>query len=101
MTPKVILPSTTAYFERVSVILEQQSIIGNWEQHEGFYKRYKLFQKIEWKNYLSKIWSFEDLERKEGKLGKMHDIIKSVINVGRLEQITSSIEINGKIFITI
>lgn len=59
-------------------------MIANWDQQEMFFKRYKLFKKAACLDYLAKIWVFNDLERREGKLGLMYDIIKGIIRIGKI-----------------
>lgn len=67
-SPKVVLLSSSVSIERVNDKNYKNNIMGqliaNWDQQETFFKRYKLFKKALCTDYLSKIWTFTDLERK-------------------------------------
>lgn len=98
-SPKVVLLSSNVLLDRMTEQDPKGSImslmIANWDQQEGFFKRYRLFKKADCLEYLNKIWEFSDLERREGKLGLMFDIIKGIIRISKIAEITSSIEIYG------
>lgn len=94
-SPKVVLPSSNVLLDRMSPEQDSKNgimpLIANWDQQEAFYKRYKLFKKAYCLDYLNKIWEFSDLDRKEGKIGLMFDIIKGTIRIGKITDISSSI----------
>ena len=94
-SPKIVYQSSYSIIERISAENKEEELVSNWNEHLPFFKRYKLFQKADYLSYLETLFNFRDLERKEGKVALMNDIVKGVINIGRINEITSSIEING------
>jgi hypothetical protein len=42
------------------------------------------------------LWNFKDLERKKGKIHMMHDIIQSTMNIGKIEEVLESLELDCK-----
>ena len=45
---------------------------------------------------MKNIWKFQDLERKEGKIAMIYDIVKGSMNIGKISEISDSIKLNAK-----
>lgn len=43
--------------------------------------------------YLPTLWEFKELEGKRGKIGLVDDIIKGVMNIGKVEEVLEALEV--------
>lgn len=70
--------------------------IFNEATHEHFYKRYLLFKKAKAQEYISSIWALDGLEARNGKVGIIDGIIKGIIRIGKVNEITDSLSLDCK-----